>query len=59
MKAGYHQDGKTILILRNFDSTEEFVQALVDFWKKGIIRDNTGIVYHLPQIPAKYFDSKK
>ena len=55
MEAGYIDESYKLKIISNYENPSDFVDALRNFWKTGILQDDAGKEYKLPQVPEIYF----
>ena len=58
MEAGYIDESYRLKIISNYENPSDFVDALRNFWKSGILQDDYGREYKLPQVPERYFKEK-
>lgn len=58
MEAGYIDESYGLKIISNYENPSDFVDALRNFWKSGILQDDYGREYKLPQVPERYFKEK-
>lgn len=59
MEAGYVADGNYFKVISNYENPADFVEALRQFWKCGVLCDDAGKEYKLPNIPYDYFREVK
>ena len=59
MKAGYHAENCNIEFVTSYSEMDDFLNAINDFWQKGILHDAAGNKYYLPYVPKKYFKEQK
>lgn len=59
MEAGYNADNMNLKIITNYEYVPDFVDAVREFWEHGILHDDAGREYKLPEIPKSYFNEMK
>lgn len=58
MEAGYNANNMNLKITTNYKYVPDFVDAVREFWDHGILHDDAGREYKLPEIPKNYYKGK-